>query len=84
MNLNIGPLAFQWMHLLALLCTLLAICVRRLAAWAPAADEARTSGIKQVWEVSEQWLKASGGKASQRKLNTPKLGAVPPNRGYVA
>ncbi|MGI9133917.1 MAG: hypothetical protein ACR2I0_08250 [Rhodoferax sp.] len=30
MNLNIGPLAFQWAHILALACALLAISVGRL------------------------------------------------------
>ena len=55
----------------------------KVAGWAPVAEEARTAGNKQVWEVVEQWLKARGGKVSPRTLNTPKLGAVLPNPGYV-
>ena len=56
----------------------------KVAGWAPVAEEARTAGNKQVWEVAEQWLKASGGKVSKRKVNTPKLGSVLPNPGFVA
>jgi sulfur-oxidizing protein SoxB len=55
----------------------------KVAGWAPVAEEARTAGNKQVWEVAEQWLKASGGKVGTRKLNTPKLGNVLPNPGYI-
>jgi sulfur-oxidizing protein SoxB len=55
----------------------------KVAGWAPVAEEARTAGNKQVWEVVEQWLKARGGKVSPRTLNTPKLSAVLPNPGYV-
>jgi sulfur-oxidizing protein SoxB len=32
--------------------------------------------------VVETWLKASGGKVSARKLNTPTLVGVKPNPGY--
>jgi sulfur-oxidizing protein SoxB len=55
----------------------------RVAGWAPVAEEAKTAGNKQVWEVVEQWLKARGGKVSARQLNTPKLSAVLPNPGYL-
>ncbi len=55
-----------------------------VAGWAPVAEAARSGGNKQVWEVAEEWLKASGGKVSQRKLNTPTLNGVLPNTGYTA
>ena len=55
----------------------------KVAGWAPVAEEARTAGNKQVWDVAEQWLKASGGKVKARKLNLPKIvGPVLLNRGY--
>ncbi len=53
----------------------------KVAGWAPVAEEARNQGNKQVWEVVETWLKARGGKVSQRKLNSPKLVGVLPNPG---
>lgn len=56
----------------------------KVAGWAPVAEEARTAGNKQVWEVVETWLKARGGKVSARKLNMPKVDGVLPNPGYVA
>jgi sulfur-oxidizing protein SoxB len=55
-----------------------------VAGWAPVAEEARSGGHKQVWEVAEEWLKASGGKVSRRTLNTPTLNGVLPNPGFVA
>jgi sulfur-oxidizing protein SoxB len=55
-----------------------------VAGWAPVAEAARSAGNKQVWEVAEEWLKASGGKVSQRKLNTPTLNGVLPNPGFLA
>ncbi len=55
-----------------------------VAGWAPVAEAARSAGNKQVWEVAEEWLKASGGKVSQRKLNTPTLHGVLPNPGFLA
>ncbi len=55
-----------------------------VAGWAPVAEAARSAGNKQVWEVAEEWLKASGGKVSQRKLNTPNLNGVLPNPGFLA
>jgi S-sulfosulfanyl-L-cysteine sulfohydrolase len=55
-----------------------------VAGWAPVAEAARSGGNKQVWEVAEEWLKASGGKVSQRKLNTPTLNGVLPNPGFLA
>jgi sulfur-oxidizing protein SoxB len=55
----------------------------KVAGWAPVAEEAKQAGGKQIWEVAEQWLKASGGKVSARKANTPKLIGVLPNPGVV-
>jgi sulfur-oxidizing protein SoxB len=56
----------------------------KVAGWAPVSEDAKNQNLKQVWEVTEQWLKASGGKVSKRKLNTPKLEGVLPNPGYAA
>jgi sulfur-oxidizing protein SoxB len=56
----------------------------KVAGWAPVAEEAKTQNLKPVWEVVEQWLKASGGKVKVRQLNTPKLEGVLPNPGYAA
>ncbi len=56
----------------------------KVAGWAPVSEEAKNQNLKQVWEVAEQWLKASGGKVSKRKLNTPKLEGVLPNPGFAA
>lgn len=56
----------------------------KVAGWAPVAEEARTQGHPQVWDVVETWLKARGGKVSPRKLNTPRLVSVDPNPGYIA
>ena len=55
----------------------------KVAGWAPVAEEAKSAGNKMVWEVAEQWLKASGGKVAKRKLNNPKLLGVLPNPGVV-
>jgi sulfur-oxidizing protein SoxB len=56
----------------------------KVAGWAPVSEEAKSQNLKPVWEVAEQWLKASGGKVSNRKLNTPKLEGVLPNPGFAA
>jgi sulfur-oxidizing protein SoxB len=56
----------------------------KVAGWAPVAEEAKHQNLKPVWEVAEQWLKASGGKVGARKLNTPKLEGVLPNPGFAA
>jgi hypothetical protein len=32
----------------------------KVAGWAPVAEEARSQGNKQVWEVVETWLKSPG------------------------
>jgi sulfur-oxidizing protein SoxB len=55
----------------------------KVAGWAPVAEEAKHAGGKQIWEVAEQWLKASGGKVAARKANTPKLIGVLPNPGVL-
>jgi sulfur-oxidizing protein SoxB len=55
----------------------------KVAGWAPVAEEARAAGNAAVWEVAEQWLRASGGKVAARKLNTPTLSGVLPNPGVV-
>ena len=55
----------------------------KVAGWAPVAEDAKNAGNKMVWEVAEQWLKASGGKVSARKPNTPKLNGVLPNPGVI-
>ena len=56
----------------------------KVAGWAPVAEEAKSQNLKPVWEIVEQWLKASGGKVSARKPNTPKLEGVLPNPGFAA
>ena len=58
--------------------------VYKVSGWAPVAEEARSAGNPQIWEVAEQWLKATGGKVSARKLNTPKLEGILPNAGYAS
>ena len=56
----------------------------KVAGWAPVAEEARTAGNPQVWEVVETWLKARGGKVSPRKANQPTLTGGLPNPGFSA
>ena len=56
----------------------------KVAGWAPVSEDAKNQNLKQVWEVAEQWLKASGGRVKSRKLNTPKLEGVLPNPGFAA
>jgi sulfur-oxidizing protein SoxB len=55
----------------------------KVAGWAPVAEEARSQGNKQVWEVVETWLKAQGGRIKPRQLNTPKIMGALPNKGYA-
>ena len=56
----------------------------KVAGWAPVAEEARTQGNKQVWEVVEQWLKTQpNGRIKPRQLNAPKITGGLPNPGYV-
>jgi sulfur-oxidizing protein SoxB len=56
----------------------------KVAGWAPVAEEARTAGNKPIWDIVEQWLKATNGRVAQRKPNQPTLGGVLPNPGYAA
>jgi sulfur-oxidizing protein SoxB len=55
----------------------------KVAGWAPVAEEARSQGNRQVWEVVEQWLKAQGGKVRPRQLNAPRIIGGLPNPGYA-
>ena len=55
----------------------------KVAGWAPVAEEAKHQQLKPVWEVVEQWLKASGGKVKARQPNVPKLEGVLPNPGVA-
>jgi sulfur-oxidizing protein SoxB len=56
----------------------------KVAGWAPVAEEARSQGNKQVWEVVEQWLKTQpNGRIKPRQLNAPKITGGLPNPGYV-
>lgn len=56
----------------------------KVAGWAPVAEGAKDApGVRPVWDVVEDWLKARGGKVAARKPNLPKLEGVLPNPGYV-
>jgi S-sulfosulfanyl-L-cysteine sulfohydrolase len=55
----------------------------KVAGWAPVAEEAKHQQLKPVWDVVEQWLKASGGKVKARHPNVPKLEGVLPNPGVA-
>ncbi|QTN23856.1 thiosulfohydrolase SoxB [Rhizobacter sp. AJA081-3] len=54
----------------------------KVAGWAPVAEEAKSAGNKQVWDVVEQWLKAKG-RVTPRRINTPRLIGVQGNPGLV-
>ncbi len=54
----------------------------KVAGWAPVAEEAKTAGNKQVWDVVEQWLKAKG-RVAPRRINTPRLIGVQGNPGIA-
>jgi sulfur-oxidizing protein SoxB len=56
----------------------------KVAGWAPVAEEARSAGNKQVWEVVEPWFKARGGVVTPRRVNMPTLTGGLPNPGYDA
>ncbi len=56
----------------------------KVAGWAPVAEEARSAGNPQVWDVVETWIKARGGKVSARTLNTPRITGGLPNPGFAA
>ena len=55
----------------------------KVAGWAPVAEEARSQGNRQVWEVVESWLKSRGGKVSARRPNRPTLVGILPNPGVA-
>ena len=56
----------------------------KVAGWAPVSEEARSAGLKPVWELVESWLKSQpGGRVKPRRLNTPKLVGVQGNPGLA-
>jgi sulfur-oxidizing protein SoxB len=56
----------------------------KVAGWAPVAEEARSSGLKPVWDVVETWLRAQrGGRVAPRRLNTPALVGAQGNPGIA-
>jgi sulfur-oxidizing protein SoxB len=55
----------------------------KVAGWAPVAEEARSAGNKQVWELVEQWLKARSGVVTPRRINVPRLTGATPNPGFA-
>ena len=54
----------------------------KVAGWAPVAEEAKSAGNKQIWELVEPWLKDQK-TIKPRKLNEPGLQNVKPNDGLV-
>ncbi|MBB6579766.1 sulfur-oxidizing protein SoxB [Comamonas odontotermitis] len=54
----------------------------KVAGWAPVAEEARSAGNKQIWEVVEPWLKDQK-VLKPRALNEPGLQNVKPNQGLA-
>jgi sulfur-oxidizing protein SoxB len=56
--------------------------VYKVAGWAPVAEEARSAGNKQIWDVVEPWLKSQK-VIAPRKLNEPALRNVQPNPGIA-
>ena len=54
----------------------------KVAGWAPVAEEAKSAGNKQIWEVVEPWLKDQRVLKS-RALNEPQLVHVKPNQGVA-
>jgi sulfur-oxidizing protein SoxB len=56
----------------------------KVAGWAPVAEGAKDQpGVKPVWDVVEQWLKAQGGSVKPRTINTPKLVGMDGNPGIA-
>ncbi len=55
----------------------------KVAGWAPVSEDAKSAGLKPVWDIAEQWLRAQGGKVRPRIPNVPKLEGVLPNPGYL-
>ncbi len=54
----------------------------KVAGWAPVAEEAKSAGNKQIWEIVEPWLKDQK-TIAPRKLNEPELLNVKPNDGIA-
>ncbi len=54
----------------------------KVAGWAPVAEEAKSAGNKQIWEIVEPWLKDQK-VIAPRKLNEPTLLNVKPNEGIA-
>ena len=54
----------------------------KVAGWAPVAEEAKSAGNKQIWEIVEPWLKDQK-VIAPRKLNEPGLLNVQPNQGIA-
>ncbi|MBF5004667.1 thiosulfohydrolase SoxB [Diaphorobacter caeni] len=54
----------------------------KVAGWAPVAEEAKSAGNKQIWELVEPWLKDQK-VIAPRKLNEPELLNVKPNEGIA-
>ena len=54
----------------------------KVAGWAPVAEEAKSAGNKQIWEVVEPWLKDQK-VLKPRALNEPSLVNVKPNLGLA-
>ncbi|WP_027015363.1 thiosulfohydrolase SoxB [Comamonas composti] len=54
----------------------------KVAGWAPVAEEARSAGNKQIWEVVEPWLKQQK-TIKARELNQPTLSNIKPNPGLA-
>ncbi len=56
----------------------------KVAGWAPVAEDAKNApGVRPVWEVVEEWLRARKGTVAARKPNLPKLEGILPNPGYT-
>ncbi|QIL79551.1 thiosulfohydrolase SoxB [Diaphorobacter sp. HDW4A] len=54
----------------------------KVAGWAPVAEEAKSAGNKQIWELVEPWLKDQK-VIAPRRLNEPELLNVKPNEGIA-
>ena len=54
----------------------------KVAGWAPVAEDAKSAGHKQIWEVVEPWLKAQK-TIKPRQLNEPKLINIGSNDGLA-
>jgi sulfur-oxidizing protein SoxB len=56
----------------------------KVAGWAPVSEDAKSAGLKPVWDIAEQWLKSQGGRVKARTPNVPKLEGALPNPGYIS